>query len=113
MSLRSKFPRGSASRNSAIWNQMDPSRAETQAAHLHFCRLERSSRRTLRLHALLRNLEAGIDWFALEREDSEHAFMYAVKRFGSHKSLEGFDSEGKLPLRKRSFEPEAARPESR
>ena len=36
-------------------------------------------------------LEARIDWFAFEREDSEDTFVHAAQRFPAHETLRRFD----------------------
>ena len=41
-------------------------------------------------------LQARIDWLALERENAEHALVHASERFLPHEALETLDSYGEL-----------------
>ena len=40
--------------------------------------------------------ETGVNWFALEGEDAEDAFVDTVEGFGGDEPFEGFDAEGVL-----------------
>ena len=44
-----------------------------------------------------------IHWFAFQRQHAKRAFMNAIERFTTHKSLQSFEPQGKFTQRQRSF----------
>jgi len=47
--------------------------------------------------------KARIDWFALEGEHAEHAFVDAAQRLAADETLEPLDPQGELPNSQRPF----------
>lgn len=54
-------------------------------------------------------LQPWIDRFAFQRQDSEHAFVYAPEGFPADKALQSFYAESKLTKRERSLGSQATR----